>query len=62
MKTIVLSQQERRKPFRQGFETISDIIRGLESRINFDHFDADLSSALDATLLLRQEMNEGRGQ
>jgi hypothetical protein len=58
MKTILLRRTHRRKPSRQGFETISDIIRRLEDHITPDRFDVALSSQLDGAHLLRQEMKE----
>ena len=58
MKTILLRPAHRRKPSRHGFETLSDIIRGLEDQINPNRFNEDISSQLDGAQLLRQEMSE----
>lgn len=52
----------RRKPRRSydGFESIGDIIRRLESKIIPNHFNADLSLQLDAAHVMRDELREGR--
>jgi hypothetical protein len=60
MKTILLRRTHRRKPSRQGFETISDIIHRLEHHIIPDRFDLPLSLQLDGDNLLREEMRAWR--
>jgi predicted amidophosphoribosyltransferase len=58
MKMIIPRPTHRRKLSRDGFETLSDIIRRLEDHIVPDRFDVPLSSQLDGAHLLRQEMDE----